>query len=259
MRKRRGRALPFCFAPCGAAARVLPPGTVGFIINTECAKEVAALSALTKPYPSVQLNSRASFGGSQQSLDTKTLRRCGCGLVAVLDLLLYLSRTPAEPMPLEQYRQMAHRLRRRFPLVYPFGTSGPVMALCLGLLLRRLGLPLRARWGVKWPQLWEKMAEMLEADLPVILAVGQNFPLPWGNHKLAFYRLGEDGQYRFAGRTKAHFVTVTGLGPQWMEVSSWGERYYLSRTEYEAYTRRHSCRWFSNILYLSPKSRRNRP
>lgn len=219
---------------------------------------------LAHPYPAVGEKAAPGFGGCQTRLSTKTLRRCGCGLVCALDLLLYLHRcrpacalpflakaAAAHPVPYPQYEEAAAFLRRRWlPLVYPFGTTGRVIAWGLNRCFAKYGLPLRARWGVGWDSLFETIAAMLQNDLPVVLAVGQNFPFPWGRHRMKFYVAAPDGQYRSAARTKAHFVNVTAIEEGWMQVSSWGRVYYISCEEYRQYALRHSCRRFCNILYL---------
>lgn len=41
-------------------------------------------------YISVLRNGVLSYGGSQRWLDSGALRQCGCGVIAALDLLLYL-------------------------------------------------------------------------------------------------------------------------------------------------------------------------
>lgn len=46
--------------------------------------------ALNGEYISVLRNGVLSYGGSQRWLDSGALRQCGCGVIAALDLLLYL-------------------------------------------------------------------------------------------------------------------------------------------------------------------------
>lgn len=93
---------------------------------------------------------------------------------------------------------------------------------------------------------------MLVHDLPVILAVGPNFPIPWKRHKLAFYQ--KRGQeYIEACRTAAHFVVITGMCGQWLEISSWGNKYYVNMKEYEEYVAHYSCPLVSNIIYVKKR------
>jgi len=190
------------------------------------------------------------------------LRRCGCGLVCALDLLLYLHRhhkgcqlpfleqaAPADPVSAEWYEQKIALLRRRWlPIVYPLGTSGIALAWGLNRIFRKYGLPLRAKWAVKWDSLFDTAADMLRRDIPVVLAVGQNFPRFWRRDKLKFYRRTAEGEYRFANATHAHFVNLTAMDDHWLQVSSWGKCYYINREEYARYTKQHSLRWLCNIL-----------
>ena len=88
------------------------------------------------------------------------------------------------------------------------------------------------------------------SSCPVILAVGQNFPLIWGQNKLQFYVKRPDGTYCSTCAVKAHFVTITGIDCRWIQISSWGKRYYIDREEFVRYVKKHSCYLFSNIAYI---------
>ena len=54
-------------------------------------------------------------------------------------------------------------------------------------------------------------------------------------------------------QTHAHYVTVTGADSDWLQISSWGKRYYIRKDDYLSYVKRHSARLFSNILYIREK------
>ena len=120
----------------------------------------------------------------------------------------------------------------------------------MNCLLRERKIPYRAVWMLSGQKLWDRVEEMLRRDLPVILSVGPNFPAFWANDRLPFYVRTVDGVFRKAAATKGHYVTVTGLDGNWVQISSWGRRLYINRTEYMLYTRKHSNFVFSNILYL---------
>ncbi|MBR5559458.1 MAG: hypothetical protein IKU72_04355 [Oscillospiraceae bacterium] len=215
-------------------------------------------------YPAIQGKAEPCYGGCQTNMSKKSLQRCGCGLVCALDLLLYLHRHHAgcslpflaeaavqEPVPADCYEQKIALIRRRWlPIVYPLGTSGVALAWGLNRVFRKYRLPLRAHWGVAWDKLFETAADMLRRDIPVILAVGQNFPRFWRKDKLKLYRRTQEGEYRFANATHAHFVNLTGIEEEWLQVSSWGKCYYINREEYRQYANRHSLRWLCNILSI---------
>ena len=93
------------------------------------------------------------------------------------------------------------------------------------------------------------MEEMLRRDIPVILSIGPNFPRLWKQGKETLYRM-DQGDYRRAAETRAHYVTVTGMDESWLRISSWGKEYYLSREEYETYRADISSALVSNIVYI---------
>ena len=47
---------------------------------------------LKYPYISVSDGGLKSYGGDQGKSENATMRRCGCGVIAAADVLLYLSR-----------------------------------------------------------------------------------------------------------------------------------------------------------------------
>lgn len=54
-------------------------------------------------------------------------------------------------------------------------------------------MPYSIHWGAQSGSLFENIELMLESDIPVILAVGPNFPLFWQKNNLPFYRRESDG------------------------------------------------------------------
>lgn len=217
---------------------------------------------LRNPYPGVQRDAQRSYGGSQGWLSDAVAQKSGCGLVAAADLLIYLHRyggytaeffreLPADPIPAEIYDYYAQRLRKRyFPLAASFGLNAFVLALGLDRFFRENGIPLRAAWGTPGRRFWGDIQSMLARDIPVILCVGINFPLPWGREQLALYTRQGGGEFRRTAAARAHYVTVTGMDEQWLRVSSWGGEYHIRREEYDRYKREHSCGLYSNILRL---------
>lgn len=127
-------------------------------------------------YISVLKDGRLSYGGSQRWSDSPVLRGYGCGVIAALDLLLYLARQrevgsaqstlAGGPVPWTLYDRWARQLSRRYmPVVPPVGTNGWAIALGLNAVFLRQGIPLRASWGVSRDRLWTRMGELL--DRPV--------------------------------------------------------------------------------------------
>lgn len=222
--------------------------------------------ALSHPFPSVTpAKGEVSYGGAQMLLPRKKDQDYGCGVIASANLLAYLTRYHGQSdglfdrisrmnhMPLEAFNRACMKLARGLLNPIPgFGVIGTFLADGLNLYFRRHHMPYRARWCIRWAPLWERMERMLEQDLPVIFSVGPNWPL-WKKKSLLFYRETPDGGYKAKSQTRAHFITVTGMSEHWLRVSSWGERYYINREEYEVYVKKHSSSIFSNMLLLTKK------
>lgn len=218
---------------------------------------------LRNTYPGVALPTGVSFGGNQKCSLDAVMRRCGCGVVAAADLLLYLHRwhddctipplgSMGEDCCLTQsdYEKLTCRLREKyFPLIDPLGVNGLTLMLGLNRLFRRWSVPYRARWGVPWAVFWETMEEMLRQDLPVILAVGPNFPELWKKEKLCMVCEGKAE----TTAVRAHYVVVTAMNEKSLTVSSWGKRFEIDRLAYSRYVRQYSSPLVSNLLWLRPK------
>ena len=222
---------------------------------------------LQHPYISVDVHGRPSFGGGQQHSPDPMVRRCGCGIIAAADLLLYLSRyhlsgddsfdglPAAGPIPLPDYNALILRLHRRYFPVIPYaGINGPMLMAGLLRVFRDRHMPFTARWCFSHARLWARMERQLQNDIPVILSVGPNFPMIWGKKTVRFYRKTDAGTFLPASGARAHFITVTGLDETWMQISSWGRLYYLSRADFIAYARGESLAPASNILLVERKA-----
>ena len=222
---------------------------------------------LKHPYIAVEKDGIISYGGSQTWSDGKVMRRCGCGVIGSLDILIYLSKYHSDcrsdefPDELlwdiirqDVYDKYSHRLSRRYmPLMPPVGMNGLTLVLGLNMFFRRYKMPVYARWGVRRSELWTSIEKMLSEDIPVILSIGPNFPRVWQKSKTALYERQHDDQPRRAVSTRSHFLTVTGIDDVWLQVSSWGRRFYISRGEYEEYVCQHSNGILSSIVFIGRK------
>lgn len=222
---------------------------------------------LKHEYVSLGGGARPTYGGSQMLSPRKIIQKCGCGPVAVADILIYLRRSregcdtpllrsiPASgPAERPVYFDMLNRLCRRYtPVLYPIGTNGVFLAAGMNAYFRRNKIRLRATWcwGIK--KLRQRIETMLENDLPVILAIGPNFPFMSSNkHKVALYVKAGDRMIQKA-KVNAHYVTVTGMEGEWLRVSSWGAEFYINIDEYERYARKHSLPLFTNVMLVRQK------
>lgn len=217
---------------------------------------------LNHPYVSIARNG-FSHGGNQSWADNKTLRKYGCGLVAGTDLMLYLHQTRPDcrshlfddvpekgGLSEELYLELLRTVNGKYLPVIPFfGMNGFMLAGGLNRYFRHSRIDLRAGWRMFSFGLWETMNRMLEEDIPVIFSIGANFPMVWRGQKLKLYvRRGDS--YISTAAVNAHYVTVTGLDDRWLEVSTWGKKYYINREEFTRYVRKYSCYLFSNIVEI---------
>lgn len=206
---------------------------------------------LKHPYVRVLRNGSLSYGGSQMWSEDPTIRICGCGPVAALDTVLYLSGQNEHPISFDDYnRELSRLCRRYFPLIRPFGINGLFLAAGMNRLLRAYGLPYRSFWAVSGVRLWDRMEELLRQDIPVIFSVGPNFPALWEKHRLPFYAKTPDGRYSPTSSARSHYICATAMDEDWLRISSWGHCYYIRRGEFDDYVRRHSTSLVSNILML---------
>lgn len=224
------------------------------------------MQQLQHEYPGIGTPRSATLGGNQRWMKSQVLQRCGCGVVAALDLIRYLHlyrdgfRTDfftgipeSRALPRPVYDLCAQRMRLYVPVLPPVGTSGIALAAGLNRYFRRYSLPLTARWGVPRAQLWEEIGAMLADDLPVILSIGNSFPRLWQRGGAALYRRSADDSMCETAHIQAHFVTVVGIDAQWLRISSWGREYYLSKDEYLSYCRQHSLDLLCSIVRIYPR------
>ena len=207
---------------------------------------------LRRPYPRVRKDDLLTYGGSQMLSNSALIRGCGCGPVAALDLLHYLcDEDNMPPLPIDRYNaELVSLCRSYFPLIPHSGINGLMLALGCNRLFHSRRLPYRAVWAISGNRLWERVREMLANDLPVILSIGPNFPAVWKKDRLPFYSRRDNGSFVRSSSAKSHYVSVTGLDDEWARIASWGREYYIRRSEYDDFVRRHSSHVFSNILYL---------
>ncbi|MBQ7896635.1 MAG: hypothetical protein IJ364_08810 [Oscillospiraceae bacterium] len=222
---------------------------------------------LKNPYISVGYDDGPSFGGSQRRSGNRTIEYCGCGVVAATDLLLYITKYQGlfadssikslslyDIVPDKKYDSCLKKMALSyFPLIPRLGMNGLGLMLGMQLYFARHSMPYSCHWCISDKGIWDKVSSMLMADIPVIMSVGPNFPLIWKNGKAVLYTKNDAGEYKAASGVKAHFITITGIDDNWLEISSWGHRYYLNRRMYEEYVSMYSASLVSNILYVKHK------
>ena len=191
--------------------------------------------------------------------DNRVIRKCGCGPVAAFDLCCYLeSREYGHPLqPVRNISEYCQRLeevqKRYFPLLYPSGINGFLLAAGLNRLFRDRALPWHARWAGSGRMMLYRIKAMLAQDIPVILSVGPNFPFFWQKHTLPFYQKNRHGELQRSTAASGHYVTVLAIDDETMTVSSWGRQYIIKLKEYRTFVRNHSNALFSNIIIIEKK------
>ncbi len=226
--------------------------------------------SLKYPYLSVKTQTEKSYGGSQSWSSSRIMRKYGCGVVGVSDMLLYLGLHKADydtdlfhgilledgTLSFPRYDRYLLKMRKRYvPVIPGFGIPGWALPTAINKYFRHYRINLKAKWCICTGQILPRIEMMLRQDIPVILAIGPNFPFFWGRKKLSLYR-HENGEYVPATEIKAHFVVVTGIVDSYLQISSWGREYYLSWHEYLKYIKKYSRFGVSNICLIREKRKR---
>ena len=157
---------------------------------------------LKHTYIQVRKNGKPSYGGNQAWGQDAAMKKYGCGVIAGADLLLYLSlhkkacfgtgkfpkKTDTGSIEEQAYEEFVQHMRRRyFPVIPGLGMPWWMLILGLNRYFWKNRIPLLASFGVRDRNFIKRIRAMMAHDIPVILAIGPNFPLPLKRHKLAFY------------------------------------------------------------------------
>lgn len=208
------------------------------------------MKTLKRSFLQVEARQGKAFGGNQAWFPYRFLQKTGCGVISAANVLLY--RKGKQHISETEYMDFAKHLWKYYlPVIPGFGMNGLTLMLGMNRYFYTNHFPYQAWWKISGKKMLHRIDRMLEQDFPVILSVGPNFPKFWGKQKLNLHVKQEDGTYRPAVKTKAHFVTVTGREGQWLRISSWGKEYYLNVREYQEYVKKYSSSLVSNILYIT--------
>ena len=221
---------------------------------------------LRHTYLAVKTQADKSFGGNQNWATGYMMRKFGCGVVAMGDVLIYLGihRLPCNTdllygmlredgcLSYPRYERYLRKMNKRYLGIIPgFGVPNFQLARAMNRYFRHYRIDLRARWCLSSGKMLERIQDSLSKDYPVILSIGQNIPF-WRKKKLTLYRQ-ENGVYLPATETKAHYVVVTGMENGYLQISSWGKEYFISWKEYQEYGKKYSSFWASNICLIQEK------
>lgn len=213
--------------------------------------KLSGKAALRSPYLSVTTPNGSSYGGSQTWFSDALIHDYGCGLIAAHDLFHYFNPTQETTFStIETYQQSVRKLRPFFPILPRLGMNGLMLMIGLNLLFLLNRMPERAIWHIGYRNTGREIADLLHQDLPVILSIGNNFPLVWKKDRLSLYQKNAHGDFVKTSSVRAHYVTVTGIEHGWLRISSWGQEWYINWSEYRHFSRKKSCPLFSNICYI---------
>lgn len=225
-----------------------------------------------------------TFGGDQNfyacenpSVIEEKKKACGCGIIALADLVLYLAGRDSRYMT-EKNRNYVNRelseaaYREYFDFVYDFvggifarvGISGIRLFRRFNRMSKQNGWKLRAGWGLSRKKLLPRIEEMLSADIPVIMCIPFMILKKDKEDKLPLYVKSYDEEsgrerYKVISYASAHYVMVTEMvtetnGEVYLKVSSWGKEYYINFSEYDTYINSHFLgKILGNILYIRQK------
>lgn len=215
------------------------------------------MKSLKHPYLQVETKQGTAYGGNQAWLPYRFLKKTGCGVISAADVILHLQ--GKGQMIESEYIAFAKKLWLSYlPVIPGLGMNGLTLMLGMNRYFLKQKLPYRACWKISARKMFLRIDEMISKDIPVILAVGPNFPVVWGKHKLTFYTKAGEGKHIPTTKTCAHFVTVTGREGVYLQISSWGKEYYIDIREYKEYVKQYSNPLVSNILSIKMKKKNAR-
>lgn len=221
--------------------------------------------SLRRDYIKVQRRQgqEVAYGGDQNFFATREedsekgiKQQSGCGLIALLDLCLYLA--AHTNIHEEQYVGYFDRLYDFYGGIrHNTGISGIGMAKCFNKIMKRNKMHLRAKWGLKGNKMHARIIEMLSNDIPVVLCIPQMVLKKDKANLLNLYE-ADDMECKVACRTNAHYVMVTAIvsldNEEYYKISSWGKKYFISVKEYDSYMKHHFLGTIlGNVLYVQKR------
>lgn len=163
-------------------------------------------------------NDGIMYGGCQNLFGEK-VRKSGCGMIAVCDMLLFLQGKTAEPETMEEYRKyaesfrdnVAYKRRKNLIGISPFRAAKMLSE-------HSCGRKFRFYSKIKFTRhkLSEYIKFSLENGLPVIVRIGAN------GKKLPYDIVYPASNRHAQGKMTWHYITVTGISEDTLVFSSWG-------------------------------------
>lgn len=207
-------------------------------------------------------------GGPARSIDARKQKQ-GCGITALADIFLYLAGRDRNyiieenngcidrVLSEEEYKRYYNRIYEFAGGIAAWGNNGLTFVRVqnrFNRMVRREHWHLRARWGFSAGKLYNRISEMLERDIPVVLCVPFMVRKRDKGRGTTFY-IRRENELIKAASVSAHYVVVTGIIKEkecvYLEISSWGKKYYIDWMEYDMLIR--TCflgAILGNILYV---------
>lgn len=155
-----------------------------------------------------------SYGGNQNSFlnqpNGKRIKRCGCGLMAVCDMTLFLQKT--KTLPWAEYVKSVCEKAKKLNITDSFGISTKKVIKMLSESNPDYTFSFIPKRKLSENGLRETIGKSLSAGFPVIIRVGENF------RRLPYKMNGNDRKMRW------HYFTVTGLDGDNLTFCSWGRK-----------------------------------
>lgn len=203
-----------------------------------------------------------SYGGSQtyfrgvKGAFNKGRNLGGCGIVAIGDTISYL-KNDTEFSSIDEYRSYFKSISKN-ALWIPtrLGLNFIHITLAAKSIFRKNKLSYKIKWCFSRKKLYTRIKGMLINNIPVILCIPKILKPSKNKEELSFY----DCSVNKVSKTHGHFVTVTGIyednNKLYLQISSWGKKFYISFEEYVQFSKHHIFGFLGNILYIEPSSTR---
>ena len=184
------------------------------------------------------------FGGAQSWLDPE-IGDHACGIVAAVNTYLYI--TGQTTITKSQYIKLCEQFRKEHPVdnflieKEIFGAIPSSMGDYIEDRCREQGLSIKTSWNwYKGSDQYDTMKKMLANNIPVILGLHSQEAYKTNENELKLYKF-EKENFEHKKDVGSHYVVVTAIYEQeqaggsykrMIEVSSWGEKYYIDYDEY---------------------------
>lgn len=189
-------------------------------------------------------NNVLDFGGAQEWLDPE-ISKHSCGVVAAVNTYLYVTGqttiTESEYIDLCEQFCDEHPIDKFLIEKADFGAVPSSMGNYLEDRCREYGLSISTSWSwTKGVDRYETMKNMLANNIPVIWGLHSAEACKADEKELALYKI-QDNNVKEIKRVSSHYVVATAIYEQeqadgsyrrMVEVSSWGERFYIDYDEY---------------------------